>query len=97
MNNKEKEGVQFQSTATVWALTKPTYIRTYLYMNVVSSEKGGGEKVVLTIVCSSSNGHNNFITARREENVVLTRLCMVTSVASQLLIYRMCTQMQLMR
>lgn len=40
MNNKEKEGVQLQSAATVWALTKPTYIRTRLYINVISSEKG---------------------------------------------------------
>lgn len=47
MNNKEKEGVQFQSAATVWALTKPTYniyARERLYTNIISSEKGGEEK-----------------------------------------------------
>ena len=44
MNNKEKEGVQFQSAATARALTKPTYVRTRLYMNIISSEKGGEEK-----------------------------------------------------
>lgn len=44
VNNNEKKGVQFQSTKIVWALTKSTYIRTRLYMNVISSEKERGKE-----------------------------------------------------
>lgn len=62
VNNNEKKGVQFQSTKIVWALTKSTYIRTSLYMNVISSEKErgkpGGKKASSRYCAASTNGRD---------------------------------------